>query len=261
MLATTDVPVYLRDFNKAFNEVCYRHDYQTVFCDFLEMSVCALAQMKDTFPDPILEERYLQTAKRYSQKELEAMSVLFGEWLLVMEKTERGTYRDALGVFYEVIKSSGKAQSLGQFFTPEHVTMMMAQMAYDDATTENGTQPQTGCDPACGSGRNLLALRCLNPHITLYGIDVDRICALMCTLNLWIHGCKGLVIWGNSLSLERFGAWEITHWPVPRIRELHGEELDQVCTQVLGKFDQKPPPQEKTKPKPIEAQASQLTLF
>ena len=75
-------------------------------------------------------------------------------------------------------------------------------------------------DPACGSGRFLIAAHAKSPGNYCCGEDIDRTCALMTVCNFILHGVNGEVIWHDSLipTKERFyGAWRVR----PR-RDLNG---------------------------------------
>lgn len=64
-------------------------------------------------------------------------------------------------------------------------------------------------DPACGSGRCLIAYDRKGdpkPHAFYVGVDIDERCVRMAAINMFFHGMRGVVICGNSLSMEmRFG--------------------------------------------------------
>ena len=92
---------------------------------------------------------------------------------------------DTLGAALELLRP-GKAAH-GAFYTPYTVCYAMAKI----------TEPQPGesvCDPACGSGRMLLAAlhACREAHDggepVLYGVDIDPDAVRVCKLNLILAG-------------------------------------------------------------------------
>lgn len=95
---------------------------------------------------------------------------------------------DPLGVAYTEIRSASAIAGLGAFYTPYHVSLMMAMM------TE--TAPgESVCDPCCGSGGMLLAAieACRtahgpDAHLELYGVDIDAGAVRLCKLNLALAG-------------------------------------------------------------------------
>src|SRR5207249_1665656 len=58
------------------------------------------------------------------------------------------------------------------------------------------------CDPACGSGRLLLAVAEIQRHWIFVGQDIDLRCVRMTAINLALRNLYGYVIWGNSLADE-----------------------------------------------------------
>ena len=103
---------------------------------------------------------------------------------------------DFLGYIYEMSVAGPRRKSgNGQFFTPVHVCDMMAAIAGGKNEGE-----ETACDPCCGSGRLLLARHADNPGAILYANDLDRTCVMMTICNFIVHGCKGVVTWGDSLK-------------------------------------------------------------
>ena len=89
-------------------------------------------------------------------------------------------------------------------------------------------------DPACGSGRTLLAWHVRNIGNYLCAEDIDRTCCLMTVCNFIIHGCVGEVICHDSLDPGSFyTGWKINERlnknpfsPIPLItvREIAKEE-------------------------------------
>ena len=74
--------------------------------------------------------------------------------------------------------------------------------ARDVPEEERHTVKRVG-DPACGSGRMLLAVAEIQPHWHFVGQDVDLRCVRMCAINLALRNLSGYVIHGNSLTDER----------------------------------------------------------
>lgn len=175
------------------------HSMASVFDDFLTACVCTMAL-------GTMEEEYLEVARRYSSGEPGKRGVdRFAEAFvaLVNGMTESGC--DLLGDLFEGAITHGEN---GQFFTPEHVAELMAKLT-DDGSGE------TVSDPACGSGRCLLAAARINPARKLYGTDLDHRCVKMATLNLALNGLRGQVTWGNTLTLEEFGYYAVGEMGVP----------------------------------------------
>lgn len=172
------------------------HNLARVFEDFLSATVCA-------FSTGLLEERYMEIAGRYGEH-MNTMGEALGALVMAMEETGA----DILGDFFEGAITHGEA---GQFFTPEPVCEMIVKMTLGEnppQQAEDGS-PLTICDPACGSGRTLLAAGRMVPDAVLYGCDVDHRCVMMTAINLALNYRRGKVVWGNSLSLQEHGHYSI----------------------------------------------------
>ena len=155
--------------------------------------VCALAAETKEAEYLAMIERH--KAGKTGKRGCDLIGQMFGELVAAMDKTDA----DIIGDLYVGAISYGEA---GQYFTPESLTRLMAQMTIDpDARPENG-RPIYVNDPCCGTGRMLLEASTINPHVELVGQDVDPRCAHMTAINLGLRGRYGWVVCGNSLTGE-----------------------------------------------------------
>jgi type I restriction-modification system DNA methylase subunit len=90
---------------------------------------------------------------------------------------------DPLGELYQQAISSGHN---GQYWTPEHMCDMMAIITIGETLLDG----QTIADPACGSGRMLLAAAKINRHAMLYGADLDITCCKMALVNMLLNSLQ-----------------------------------------------------------------------
>lgn len=137
---------------------------------------------------------------------------------------------DCLGEFFQTHITRG---AHGQFFTPPHVTDMMAQMTVGEEAKE-----KTIMDPACGSGRMLLSAAKVSRRNYFFGADLDNRCCKMTAINLCLNGLIGQVAWMNSLTLEHWGGYEIFYdekrMYVPTIKKLNaGTEKEMMATNIF----------------------------
>lgn len=203
-MKTQEVPPILRGFHKVFEKLCNRWDYGQVFDDFLSIGMCCFAWETE-------EDWYFEIIKRYDKKELDLFAQMMGEMMLVYDRfangkeNKAGFWIDPLGMWYELICSKSKSQAMGQFFTPNGVCDMMAQMLY-----EPKEEIQKINDPACGSGRILLSYHSLNPGKDIFiGQDKDFMCVKMTAINMYMHGMVGQVHHMNTLSMEYYTGFAI----------------------------------------------------
>lgn len=111
-------------------------------------------------------------------------------------------FNDPLGELYMRKISKGH---MGQYFTPQHVCDLMAQLSV--GISGNG---KTVLDPACGSGRMLLAAAKINRHLLFYGADLDATCCKMAVANMLLQSLTGEIAHMNSLSNEFFTGYRIS---------------------------------------------------
>jgi hypothetical protein len=183
-----------------------RYELRRVFDDFLTLALCSFSQNpvnKQSYDEPL----YMETIGRYKEK---YYTDYFPQMLacLTSEMEDRlsdSQGNDVLGEFFEQELSHGRN---GQFFTPWNVCQFMANISHIDFTedeTEVTSIRLNILDPACGSGRMLLAsAKNFHGH-NFYGIDVDHTCVKMTAINLFLNGVfHGEVMCANALHPDDF---------------------------------------------------------
>jgi hypothetical protein len=193
---------YYKPFVSKMESLARRHSVERVFSDFLVLATCAYhpktLATPGIDPDPDNEAEYLGVSKGYTRDELNGMAELMA--LLRLQAAEQ-PFSDLLGEFFCEHVTRGRN---GQFFTPENICKLMARM-----TVMEETEGQRIADPACGSGRMLLAVAEDSPHNLFFAADVDHQCARMTALNFLHNGLSGEVVCMNTLTLEAWRAWHI----------------------------------------------------
>ena len=129
------------------------------------------------------------------------------QWLDdVASAMERGEWLDVFGILYEdMYLSRGKASKTGQFFTPQSVSDLMAQIA-----NKGGVDHGKVNDCAAGSGRLLLAHymekskldHSAGRRFEYVAQDSDPIACKMCALNFMVHGMYGRVECRDTLRMN-----------------------------------------------------------
>lgn len=101
----------------------------------------------------------------------------------------------------------------GQFFTPYHVSKMMAEINFVDLEKHlNEKDFITLSEPCCGSGGMIIAYaetmknRGYNYQHQLYveAVDIDELCFKMVYIQLALLGIPAKVIRGDSLAMRYF---------------------------------------------------------
>lgn len=243
-----------KKFTDYFLRACRHQSFGQYLDDFLTVILCALSHGQQ-------EERYLETIKRHDDKAiLETLPTLFGmlqvEYLENVDET--GSWCDPLGTVYEEYSSTAGRKMSGQFFTPIPICDMMARMTMGEA---NPDRELWLSDPACGSGRTLLATGRLSPAMNnlcrYVGVDIDRVCAMMCAVNMFYHGLSGAVIHGDTLALKAWGGWRVR----PHLARVDWLSSDAALSYLVTREKETP---EKTVPvvqTKCSGKAEQLSLF
>jgi type I restriction-modification system DNA methylase subunit len=185
----------IKKFTATFNRIAHGKSEEAVFTDFLDIVLCALSAGR-------YEEEYLTIVKHYKREEVDMFCELLAEMIIIMDNEGAGL-QDCLGEFFQLHITHGRN---GQFFTPQHVCDMMAQVSMG-----KDSSGKTILDPACGSGRTLLSAAKVSRQNHFYGADVDYRCVKMTTINMCLNALPGEVAWMNSLSGEHFGGYKVEY--------------------------------------------------
>jgi len=128
---------------------------------------------------------------KLSNRECDLLKIILVE---IGELMERG--HEPLGDLFMEFVSNGQN---GQYFTPMNICSLMQQLV--STNEENKTQKsQNVHDPACGSGRMLLAAAVEDKSIHCFGTDIDELCCKMAAANMILHNLIADIVCGNELS-------------------------------------------------------------
>ena len=170
------------------------------FEDWLTAMVCALAAETK-------EDEYMAMIERHKngkrgRRGADLIPEMFAELVNAMSETDA----DILGDLFQGSITYGEA---GQYFTPESITKLMAELSVDPDARPTNNRPLYITDPACGTGRMLLEASNINPHAELVGQDIDSRCVKITAINLGLRSRYGWVVCGNTLSGETQFAYRI----------------------------------------------------
>ncbi|KUO69568.1 MAG: hypothetical protein APF80_13460 [Alphaproteobacteria bacterium BRH_c36] len=183
-------------------KIPHQHFFRS-FEDWLALSVNAF--LRD-------DEAYMKIMSRYGPRQApmgdkdhtaDHFARALGEWMKAMQDEPA----DYLGRAYE--EQAVANHYSGQFFTPESLTDMMAALTMPEEIPDTAVVH----DPACGSGRTLIAGIRRNRFATFLGTDTDLTCVHMTALNCLVRNANTWIIHGNSLSLETHGGYHVRRTP------------------------------------------------
>lgn len=139
-----------KEFNRLLHEVDTSKSVSEIFNDFLTLSIYSIAQ--PFYRSQIIEEKYLNTAKKYSRKQLDYFAAMNAYTLISLDMG----MKDFLG---EMFNMNGLGEHRkGQFFTPYHVSKLMGRLHCINLKVDIENKDFiTMCEPCCGSGGMVIA--------------------------------------------------------------------------------------------------------
>ena len=193
---------YLKEFIVTLQHLDHSRNNFEVFRDFLTLSTCAIAQ--PFYRSDEIEQQYLDTVKRYNKEQAEQFSKLLA--LLVSALSEK--FQDFLGKVYMQL-NLGNART-GQFFTPYHISQMMAEITFVDNKDIDKQDIITLSEPCCGSGGMVIAYAetmkkydiNFQERLFVEAIDIDEMCFQMAYLQLSLYGISARVLLGDTIAYK-----------------------------------------------------------
>lgn len=177
----------------------HRHD---VFSDWLIMASAALYSWKK---NKTAEDEYLETAKNYTPEEIEKHAHLLALTAEALEDIGNGG--DFLGEVFTLGELANTRN--GQFFTPYHISRMMAEMSMGETEFPKGRVCKIS-DPCCGAGGMLIAGAMVmkdrgvnyQQDALFVGQDIDARCCRMAFIQTSLLAIPAVIACGNSLTAE-----------------------------------------------------------
>jgi len=180
-----------------------------------------------------------QTLDRYDTKGKAQMEVLHG-LVVDMLKESIDHPGDHLGEIYMGIIPPARAKGFGQFFSPYHLSYMMAEMQMEDCEKRIQEQGRIKInDCAVGAGGML----CASVHVLhkkginylhyaeFHGEDIDIHCCYMSYLQLAFLGTASVITHRNTLTME---SWDRFITPGFFMRGTRMIPLDEEEKKLLG---------------------------
>lgn len=259
------------------------HDNYTVIRDFFEISAIAIRNNVDHGKErDSYEQRYLAIIEKYRKEDLSVFVEAFAVFSGWIKKAMDGDipFRDFAG---EIYMDSGTSNSkAGQFFTPYHVSKLMAECNFDKyklkaEIAEDPDRVITIADPTCGAGGLIVAaIDVLKDSGINYAWnafvdcgDIDARCVHMTYLTLSLLGVPAVVRRGDALMLDYSETWYtpayIFAWPHFKSRLRGGKYPATPTVQEVQQEPQTAPVEEipavAPVPVPVTDENGQYSLF
>lgn len=210
-----------KDIIKILNSISGRYSTYEVFSDWICCSALAVSNACQVIYDRIWQDReqeYINIIKRYVPKEQSRFAEMFA---LLVETMEDGP-EDVLGQIY--MDAGMGSSATGQFFTPWHVSVMCAEMAYQEPGPDGYYKVH---EPSCGAGGTIIAMACALQRkginyqrcMKVEAQDLDWKSVYMCYLQLSLLGIRAVVVQGDTLAepyIRGYPDWRVMYTPGER---------------------------------------------
>ena len=195
-----------KKFRELYNELSRVHNRSNIFADFLK--ICAISMYNSFSKNQEMEQEYLRTINAYNKEEQSTFAKMCAELIMLYENSNE--VRDILGEFFQEEGLNNKY--LQQFFTPSHISDLMAEIILENENTLREKIEERGfitmSEPACGAGGMILSLvkALKNRHINyqeellVEATDISEICVYMTYIQLSLYGIPAIVYCGNTLT-------------------------------------------------------------
>ncbi len=205
------------DIIKVIDSASYRVSKSQLIADVLACGAISISNMVDASSKEEREHIYREIMQKYKPEERDSMVTLFSMiyGLLSSVVYQNGHFGDHLGELYMRCNQGNKRT--GQFFTPYHISRVMAKMAVTkEPSGKSDDDILTLCDPCCGGGGLMIAALdvlkndchfnyAANCFIECSDIDIN--CVYMTYLQLSLAGVPAIVKHENSLTKEVWSVW------------------------------------------------------
>ena len=141
---------YLKAFITKLQNLDHSRRTDTIFKDFLTLSTYAI--MQPFYRSPEIEQKYINIINKYNKEQAND----FSQMLALLVNALEQKFQDFLGQVYMQL-NLGNVKT-GPFFTPYHVSKLMAEITFIDNQTDIENQDiVTLSEPCCGSGGIIIA--------------------------------------------------------------------------------------------------------
>ena len=194
---------YKKEIADTIQSVSGKYNPYQIFRDWCEMYAISIRNACTLWHDDIWrtwEDTYLNLWNKYDDKEHEAFGKMTALYAIALEDE----MCDLLG---EIFMESGAGNaSAGQFFTPFHVSEMVAKIGASEDILEEEKIHMT--EPSIGSGGMVIATakylkeRGINyqKRLKVVGQDLDWLAVYMSYIQLSLLGIDAVIVQGDTLS-------------------------------------------------------------
>ncbi len=200
------------------------HGLNTVFTTFLEITATSIAAQLDPENAEERERRYGEIASKMEPEILSSYARMFALlYLATLEHADEPC--DILGDIYHKLRLNNEWN--GQFFTPDHISRLMAQLIDPVEEMQNRKAPITISEPTCGSGTMVIgavwAMKRKDfdyqKNCFFVAQDIDIRCVWMTYIQMSLYKIPGVVVHGDTLKMEEWSRWYTPYARLPFMKE------------------------------------------
>jgi len=201
---------------KMIDRSAYKMNRSQLISDVFECGAIAISNLVDYTKYDEREQQYLDIIKKYKPAEQKLIVDIFTKIFCLCSSVvyDNGTFNNYLGELF--MKCNQGNKKAGQFFTPYHVSKLMAKMTVTDDNIKRN-EILTVNDCCCGGGGLLIAA--LDVLKNDYGVnytrdcfidagDIDIRCVHMTYLQLALAGVPAIVKHQDVFSRELWSVWK-----------------------------------------------------
>lgn len=170
----------VKDIIKKIETAIYRIGKYQLITDVLECGAIAISNTVDFSSYAEREEQYKKVMEKYQPEEQKILGEVFTMIYQLLSSVvyDDGCFDDYLGELF--MRCEQGNSGTGQFFTPYHVSKLMAKMILGSEVVEKAEKDEviTVNDPCCGGGGMLMAA--LDVLKNDYHINYTRNCFIDC---------------------------------------------------------------------------------
>ncbi len=219
---------------KQIEKTAYKVNMSKLISDVFECGAIAISNKVDLTQYDKREERYKQIMSTYKPEERQLLAEIFGKIFALLSSVvyDNGVFNDYLGELF--MKCSQGNKRNGQFFTPYHISHLMAEMTITDDKIKKG-EILTINDCCCGGGGMLIAALDVlkNRYNANYAMDcfidagdIDERCVHMTYLQLSLAGVPAIIKHQDALSCKLYGVWKTPAYILQYMRFRKYENLE-----------------------------------
>lgn len=190
---------------KEINRLSGQYSSSDIFRDIIDLIVILIGASTSANIGETGEDIYNRLTGRYSDNVLREMVKIANE----ICDTISDTKKDVLGRLYMSLRPN---KANGQFFTPDSVSEVMAELS-------NVAENNSISDPCCGSGSLILgAIRTIEKSgrsyrkPVFYLNDIDMLCCKMVFIQMSVVGATAYITCSNALTNPPFRSDYDGYW-------------------------------------------------